>query len=83
MAAKKKNTEPIKHSLIPEHKKLSEKEKKELLEKHGISVYELPNILASDPALRGMDVKPGDIIRIKRKSPTAGVTYAYRGVVNG
>lgn len=74
--------EAIKHVLIPKHKKVSEKEKKEVLEKYGITMNELPAIRKSDPALIDMDVEPGDVIRIERDSPTAGKTVFYRGVTS-
>jgi DNA-directed RNA polymerase subunit H len=70
------------HSLIPKHKKLSEKEKNEVLERYHITINELPAILKSDPALAGMDIELGDVIMIERKSPTAGRTIFYRGVVS-
>jgi DNA-directed RNA polymerase subunit H len=69
------------HILIPKHKKLSEKEKTDLLEKYHITSNELPAILKSDPALSGMDVEVGDVIKIERESPTAGRTVFYRGVI--
>lgn len=68
------------HIIIPSHKKLSEKEKKDILEKYQITMNELPAILKSDPALAGMDVEIGDMIKIERDSPTAGKTVFYRGV---
>jgi DNA-directed RNA polymerase subunit H len=71
------------HILIPKHTKISEKEKKELLDKYGINATDLPSIMKSDPAIAGMDVKEGDVIRIDRKSGTAGKTVFHRGVVNG
>ena len=37
-----------KHILIPRHIKLSEKEKKELLEKYNITLAELPRIMKKD-----------------------------------
>ena len=72
--------EAIQHVLIPKHKKLSEKEKKELLERYDVTLNELPSIMKSDPALIDMDVEVGDIIMIERDSPTAGRTVFYRGV---
>ncbi|MBN1544162.1 DNA-directed RNA polymerase subunit H [Candidatus Woesearchaeota archaeon] len=72
----------IQHVLIPKHKKLSEKEKKDLLEEYKITINELPSILKSDPALAGMDLEAGDIVKIERNSPTAGKTIFYRGVAN-
>ena len=71
-----------KHELIPKHLKLSEKEKKDLLEKYKISTKELPKIDKKDPALQSLNVKAGDIVKIIRKSPTSGESIYYRGVIN-
>ncbi|MFW5865947.1 MAG: DNA-directed RNA polymerase subunit H [Nanoarchaeota archaeon] len=72
--------EPTRHILVPKHTKLSEEEKNALFEKYDITARELPKIPQSDPALAGMTVKQGDVIRITRKSLTAGKTTFYRGV---
>lgn len=72
-----------KHNLVPLHKKLSEKEKSELLKKYNISIKELPKILGSDPAIAGLEVQEGDIIRISRKSATSGEGAYFRGVIRG
>lgn len=71
-----------KHSLIPKHFKLSEKEKEALFKKYNITVNELPKILKDDPAIQNLGVKSGDVIKIVRKSPTAGEAVFYRGVIN-
>ena len=71
-----------KHDLIPKHIKLSEKEKEQLLKKYNISIKELPKIYKNDPALKNMDVKSGDVIKIIRKSSTAGEAVYCRGVIN-
>lgn len=71
-----------KHILAPIHKKISELEKKKILEKYNITFKELPNILTDDPSISDLDVKEGDVIKIIRKSPTAGETFFYRGVIN-
>ena len=71
------------HVIVPKHQKLSEQGKKELLEKYGLQgIKELPRILARDPALEGLDAKEGEIIKITRKSMTAGHAIFYRRVVN-
>jgi len=71
----------IKHELVPEHSKLSDKEAKALLKTYNITIRELPKILIFDPAIAHLNVKEGDIIRIRRKSRTAGGVIFYRGVV--
>ena len=72
-----------KHILIPKHIKLSDKGKKELLEKYHISIKELPKINNDDPAICDLNEKAGDIIKITRKSRTAGEALFYRGVIHG
>jgi len=73
----------IQHVLIPKFKKISEKEKKELLETYKITVNELPSIKKSDPMLAESDVQPDDVIRIERESPTSGNIVFFRGVIDG
>lgn len=69
-----------KHVLVPKHTKVSEKEKKELFEKFGIEMQNLPRIFLNDPAIQTIDVKEGDVVKITRNSPTAGVSVYYRRV---
>lgn len=73
--------EVAKHVLVPKHSKVSEKEQKELFEKYAIGLQNLPRIFRKDPAIADMDLKEGDIIKVLRKSPTAGETVFYRRVV--
>jgi len=70
------------HFLIPELTKLSDKEKEDLLSSFGIEFKELPKILAKDPSIKHLDASVGDVIKVSRKSETAGETIYYRGVVN-
>ncbi|MCX6710050.1 MAG: DNA-directed RNA polymerase subunit H [Candidatus Woesearchaeota archaeon] len=70
----------IEHNLVPEHIKLSESEKQEILKKYNITENELPKILKSDAAIAHLDVKDSDVIKILRKSPTAGESIFYRVV---
>ncbi len=76
-----KNSEVRKHALVPKHEKLSEKEKEEVLKQYNSRFEDFPRILKKDPALLGMNVKFGDLVRITRKSSTAGQTIFYRVVV--
>ena len=69
------------HDLVPEHIILKEDEIKEVLEKFNITVEQLPKILEKDPAIKEIDGEPGDVVKIIRESPTAGVSLYYRLVV--
>jgi DNA-directed RNA polymerase subunit H (RpoH/RPB5) len=77
-----KKSDVTKHTLVPKHSKLSDKEKKEILEKYLISFQELPKILKNDPALKNTSVKAGDIVRIERDDVIAGQNSYFRGVIN-
>ncbi|MDI3474889.1 MAG: DNA-directed polymerase subunit [Thermococcaceae archaeon] len=79
--ARKKEFDIFSHELVPEHRVLSEEEKEAILKKYKIKISQLPQIKASDPAVVALEAKPGDVIEIKRKSPTAGYYYYYRLVV--
>jgi len=72
----------LKHRLVPEHIILSDEEKKEVIKKYaGGDPYKLPYILASDPVVKAIGAKPGDVLKIIRKSPTSGIAVYYRLVV--
>lgn len=73
----------IKHELVPEHIKLTEEQKKKILEKYNLALKQMPLILKSDPAIQTLEAKPGDLIMIKRKSSTAGEALYYRVVIDG
>lgn len=69
------------HRLVPKHEILSEEEKSELLLKYKVQPYQLPQISSLDPTVKAIGAKPGDVLRIIRKSPTAGEHLAFRYVV--
>ncbi len=58
--------------LVPEHTLLTEEEAAELLKKYNITPGQLPKIKTSDVVVKQMGVNPGDILKITRKSLTAG-----------
>ena len=72
-----------KHSFVPKHIKLTEEEVQELLTQYNISLKQLPNIKKSDPVIKELNAKPGDVIKIMRRSQTAGEYLFYRVVING
>lgn len=69
------------HGLIPAHTLATEKDIAELALKN-ILVEKLPLILITDSAIRHLEVKIGDVIKIKRKNEIIGDVYYYRRVVN-
>jgi len=71
----------FKHELVPKHEILTSKEGEQLLAQYRVQPYQLPQINASDPAAKAIGARPGDILRVIRKSSTAGTHIAYRYVV--
>jgi DNA-directed RNA polymerase subunit H len=71
------------HAYQPKHEILPKKGAEEILKKYNTKPSQLPYIMISDKALEDLDVRPGDIIKITRKSPTAGESVYYRYVVEG
>jgi DNA-directed RNA polymerase subunit H len=71
----------FKHELVPKQEILTPKERKQLLIQYRIEPYQLPQIKTSDPTVKAIGAKRGDILRVIRKSTTAGTHIAYRYVV--
>ena len=69
------------HIYVPKHEIMTKEEAEQVLEKYHTKPTEMPLIYESDPAIRGLGVKPGDMIKITRKSSTADVSVYYRYVV--
>jgi DNA-directed RNA polymerase subunit H len=69
------------HDLVPKHVLLKPDEAKDVLGQYHIHPFQLPYIKSSDPAARAVGAKPGDVIKVIRKSPTAGESDFYRYVV--
>jgi DNA-directed RNA polymerase subunit H (RpoH/RPB5) len=75
------------HVLVPEHILLSPEETADVLAKYSISIEELPKIKRSDACIRSMELRVGEIprgsiVKIIRRSDTAGISYAYRLVID-
>lgn len=71
----------MQHMLVPKHEILSKEKAREVLERYKISPHLLPLIKSTDPVVKAIGAKPGDILQITRDSPTAGKAVAYRYVI--
>jgi DNA-directed RNA polymerase subunit H len=69
------------HKLVPKQEILTDEEREQLLLKYKVQAYQLPQISSVDPTVKAIGAKPGDVLRVKRKSQTAGEHIAYRYVV--
>ena len=81
MPSKKIVTLAPDHVYVPKHEIMTRKDAEEVLEKYHCKTTDLPLIFVNDPAIIGLGVKPGDMIKITRKSATAGESLYYRYVV--
>lgn len=81
MATKKTHVLVPDHIYVPKHEIMTKKEAEEILKKFNCKPTEMPLIFSNDPAIIGLGVKPGDMMKITRKSPTAGESVYYRYVV--
>jgi DNA-directed RNA polymerase subunit H len=64
------------------HEVLNTDDAAKILDQYKVERSDLPKIRKADPALKGLEYKIGDIIRITRKSATAGQSLYYRVVVD-
>ncbi|ABK13829.1 MAG: DNA-directed RNA polymerase subunit H [Methanothrix sp.] len=70
------------HELVPEHILLTPEEAQQVLMQYGVEARHLPKIHVTDPVAKEIGAKVGDIIKIKRKSPTAKESIFYRLVID-
>lgn len=69
----------LEHSLVPKANILSNKEVEELKKKYNLqSVKQLPEVSRFDPQSLAMCLRPGEVCKYERKSPTAMTTDYYR-----
>jgi len=76
-----KTINPSMHIYVPKHEIVAEKEKETVVNSFHCTPDQFPQILISDPVARELGAKLGDLIKITRKSQTAGESVYYRFVV--
>ena len=81
MATKKNPVLVPDHVYVPKHEIMTKKEAQKVLDEFNCKPTELPLIFVTDPAILGLGVKTSDMIKITRKSGTAGESIYYRYVV--
>ena len=81
MALKKNIILVPNHAYVPKHEIMTKKEAEQVLKEYNCNATELPLIFVTDPAIIGLGVKPGDMIKITRRSGTSGISLYYRYVV--
>jgi DNA-directed RNA polymerase subunit H len=82
MTTDEKKAEPINHFLVPKHEKLTKEEAEMVFSTFKMNFDQLPKILVTDAAIEFLSPKVGEVIKVTRKSATAGESVFYRGVVN-
>lgn len=68
------------NELVSFHEVVSEDETAQILQKLGVTKEQMPVILVDDPIVLELQAKSGDLLRIYRKSHTAGQTIYFRVV---
>ncbi|HII06372.1 MAG TPA: DNA-directed RNA polymerase subunit H [Methanotrichaceae archaeon] len=69
------------HDLVPAHILLSPEELEEMLKSYGVDSAQLPKIHVTDPVVKEIEGKVGDVVKIIRKSYTSGESVFYRLVI--
>jgi DNA-directed RNA polymerase subunit H len=81
LSIEKKVVKISNHTYQPKHEILSKIQAEEILKQYNTKPSQLPYIMKDDKGIEDLDVRPGDIVKITRKSATAGESVYYRYVV--
>ena len=68
------------HELVPKHELIKDEDEiADLVKKHNLkSKLQFPIILKTDPMSRYLNIQSGNIVKITRNSPSAGISVVYR-----
>ena len=73
----------LNHSFVPQHIKLTKKQKEDVIETYNIkNVKEFPEISVYDPVAIRIGLRPGDLCKIYRPSTTSIISVYYRYCCN-
>jgi|TARA_Y100000310_G_scaffold339954_1_gene434257 DNA-directed RNA polymerase subunit H len=75
-----KEVKVVDHVLVPQHILLSKEDGDALCSRYNISHKQIPHISIKDPAIEGLNVEVGDVIKIIRDSETEVKAIFYRVV---
>ncbi len=68
------------HEHVPQHLRLNSREINTFLKQYQIEKHQIPKVLETDPAVKAIQAKPGDVIKIIR-NPLMGESGSYYRVV--
>ena len=69
--------------MIPKHELLTKEESSQVLARFNSLPSQFPYVQSTDAIAKEVGAKPGDFVRITRRSETAGSSVYYRYVVEG
>jgi len=69
----------LKHEMVPDHIVLTDEEKEQIIKQYYVDdITKFPNISRFDPVALAIGLRPKQMVKIKRSSPTAIETLYYR-----